>query len=635
MTFSFEVNFSSGKQSQSEEKHFDNERIGAARRISSCFSLIAVASKYGGVVYGGFARQVIVPIEYSSECEIKTFESKPISSYDTLLSNPKILESNINHINIWFDTQDDIDGFLGEMGYLLEFDPDMQTGRNPYGFEIKRMKFYIHSRYAEWVEVDLVKSETIPVNDFDVNRVFFKIVEGKWIPDCLLDGQDVSKLCLDILDKEASMLPEYLEYIATTPISIWQQQFEGIYRKYIQDGWRLRVNGNRITRNTNSLQFCYMMDELCHKALDCRIASQASPATGTESSTSSSSNKTEVPNELSQKDSIKPGGELTIEESAKRISFCFDLIKKASKYGGKVLGGFVRRVIVPLTCHVGSASDPYRIFQSNTVDQYEVILTKLEEPLNFRSVKIWFKSGAMMKAFLRTMVGKVEVIGQSNSAIYRDGPDTTRAEFYLNDDKSDWINVNLLKSERIPSSKVDVNSLTFKISGGSWSARSYYMNKSPTELISSILTKVATMLPSYREYLSACDTSMIETCLNKCFKDGWTLRIDGGCFPPQRKHEAYLKLKRLNPSSRAECPIGAIASPSNVTKPSPLKETSDACNESSSSSKSSSKAEDLSNKELTCPCCQQKVLLPNKPLKGLIDVEKLIQFMWNSSVNTP
>ena len=151
------------------------------------------------------------------------------------------------------------------MGEILEWDI-RQSGKNRFGFNVKRMKYYVHSRSTSWVEVDLVKSKNVPVYDFDVNRLMFMIVGGKWTPsDYLFDGQDMSRHFLNILERKATLLPDFCKYIVTTPASSWQEKFQAAcWRDHHR--WQLCVDG--INRKFYPVPFFDLLMELCQEEVE-------------------------------------------------------------------------------------------------------------------------------------------------------------------------------------------------------------------------------------------------------------------------------------------------------------------------------------------------------------------------------
>lgn len=280
--------------------------------ISSVFDLIAIASKYGGVVYGGFVRDIIVPLIKVNNNSSQVLSLQDLGNAPSLIETFKKNEALFQRLkewstnqdlysqsgsdqwprlptdlwfkdlDLWFKSRAEAEKFVTAMdGALTPNTPNNPESNSFYVWEAMRMKYWVKSTpsfglWKSWfVPVELICSETYPVNDFDVNCLAFTIVDNHWhstvmrpdssqgvfrnIGERLNDTEPKSyvnisaqtiSLVESIMKKEVTMLDSYMETMArftdyhyrhgTSP-SI--HPVNRIERRYIARGWTVKVPG--------------------------------------------------------------------------------------------------------------------------------------------------------------------------------------------------------------------------------------------------------------------------------------------------------------------------------------------------------------------------------------------------------
>lgn len=150
--------------------------------------IIERASKCNGKVYGGFVRDYLVPFLNNR----RTFKPKDI--------------------DMWFDCETNIDTFIKDLRNVYNVFNIFKFGPGQYGININRTILSVESN-GKSVDIDLVYSLELPVNDFNVNKLCYTCEKGVFIP-YNYDQEIVN----NILQKEAYMLPGYIKYlISDTP----------------------------------------------------------------------------------------------------------------------------------------------------------------------------------------------------------------------------------------------------------------------------------------------------------------------------------------------------------------------------------------------------------------------------------
>lgn len=127
--------------------------------LKAIFNMLILASDFGGHAYGGFVRDILVP---------------------RFLENKKESSLEFKDVDIWFHDQNQLFCFLNmvnESGpYRLEENDDVtsdiQNGCYPSSLTYGQ-QYVLYFCKIKVAYVDLVASQHLPVNDFDVNLLLF------------------------------------------------------------------------------------------------------------------------------------------------------------------------------------------------------------------------------------------------------------------------------------------------------------------------------------------------------------------------------------------------------------------------------------------------------------------------------
>lgn len=189
--------------------------------LESVFKCIKCACSFGGKVYGGFVRDIIVP----------------------KLENPDF-QGTFKDVDIWFTSQESADNFVDAMGSL--FVKSITIKDDAYTGCFSRSQYYLIYFGACLAWIDVIVSPTLPVNDFDVNEVTFTINENdEWKTD------SPRRLISQIKNKEAIMLKPYAKLMSealekSSNLNIFNPSFKSYYKNRIDriftsKGWKVYI----------------------------------------------------------------------------------------------------------------------------------------------------------------------------------------------------------------------------------------------------------------------------------------------------------------------------------------------------------------------------------------------------------
>lgn len=156
-------------------------------RVNRC---LEVAGKYGGRVFGGFVRNILIP---------KTFNQYIYGYKD---------------VDIWFQTNDAAEAFVVEMGVKLIKLDENPNHKSDISYPFTRQQYILKGtrdficmddNVVDGIIIDVIVSENLPVNDFNVNQLTYSPVEGYKS----FGKETTEKLMSAIIHKVADMLPTY------------------------------------------------------------------------------------------------------------------------------------------------------------------------------------------------------------------------------------------------------------------------------------------------------------------------------------------------------------------------------------------------------------------------------------------
>lgn len=178
-----------------------------------------VAGKYGGKVFGGFIRDVIVPRLKDPSCKV-----------------------NFKDVDLWFTSQSDADSFITEMKLMYVgrsyFGEHIKTFRpNPqlYSFDRTQYHLYMYGTCIAWF--DIIISKSFPVDDFDVNFLSgLYDSNGKQLQS--ENSIKKNELVDAINTKEMSILSSYVDRLLSMDGDGYVH-LNRINNRYIARGWTI------------------------------------------------------------------------------------------------------------------------------------------------------------------------------------------------------------------------------------------------------------------------------------------------------------------------------------------------------------------------------------------------------------
>lgn len=181
--------------------------------LSFYTDVLDIATQNDGKVFGGFVRDVIVPYLNNKET-----------------SKPKDMD-------LWFTCEECLIKFgsLMKLKYPSSKNYDYFYVKNcvSYGVNIKR--YHLRIEFEEqFMHLDLVLSDEIPVNDFKFNTLCYSYQDGVFVPFNYSE-----KKIQQILNKEAHMLPNYIPIIKSKIDNLGMRTIKRIQERYVNIGYKV------------------------------------------------------------------------------------------------------------------------------------------------------------------------------------------------------------------------------------------------------------------------------------------------------------------------------------------------------------------------------------------------------------
>ncbi len=196
-----------GKMSKFEERV-------VLQAVKDC---LKIATKHNGHVYGGFVRDVIVPKMVDPKCKV-----------------------GFKDLDIWFDDQVNANNFVTEMGDSFKEDNVIDGTAYPGGF--KRTQYWLIKDSVIMAFVDVVVSTELPVDDFDVNTLLFRVRNDEYV----CNGSFYDKQLIEqIKQKKAVMMESYMkkiENLRSEKLKIIADKFEARIDNLKNKGWTIISN---------------------------------------------------------------------------------------------------------------------------------------------------------------------------------------------------------------------------------------------------------------------------------------------------------------------------------------------------------------------------------------------------------
>lgn len=203
-----------------------------SRKTKIIDKVLSIAGNHNGKVFGGYVRDVIVP----------------------RLDNPTA-KVYFNDVDIWFTNQKDADLFIDNTRSCLTFldkrfdfdnsrpGSNIKPGMMHYTFGRVQYQLYKADKFISFF--DVVVSETIPVDDFDVNCLNYQYTDkGKIVRYCSnnTDTVVIEEIIQKIKNKTAFMLSSYVPKMYTkTSYGIIDYLYfvNRLNKKYLSRGWTI------------------------------------------------------------------------------------------------------------------------------------------------------------------------------------------------------------------------------------------------------------------------------------------------------------------------------------------------------------------------------------------------------------
>ena len=207
-------------------------KLEMAKILNAIEGCLRVAARFYGRVFGGYVRDVIVPLSNN-------------------LPDPVI---KFKDVDIWFPTQGCLDRFVAAMGNDLAMYKDLTC----YPFPAGKYKLCKDNKFVTYV--DLVIQDQIPVDDFHVNKLSY--IYDLEVPTVSsnhmgYDDQElsVSGLIRAIRNKEAIMLAVYSQkLISLLKHNVWgvNKHIQRLYHSYIEKGWKIYCPKQLLQKSSRS-----------------------------------------------------------------------------------------------------------------------------------------------------------------------------------------------------------------------------------------------------------------------------------------------------------------------------------------------------------------------------------------------
>lgn len=133
--------------------------------------LIKSAAQNNGVAFGGYVRDIVVPLKYL---------------------NKTLYRCDFKNLDLWFTSQDDVDKFVKECNLTVNI------GFGDSHYPIKKKSYFTEYNNGKGILVDIVVSDFYPVCDFSVNLLSYDgenvLVNKGYDVISYLASQELSKL---------------------------------------------------------------------------------------------------------------------------------------------------------------------------------------------------------------------------------------------------------------------------------------------------------------------------------------------------------------------------------------------------------------------------------------------------------
>lgn len=185
---------------------------------------VRCASEHNGCVFGGYVRDVVLPI-YLNKSDVKV----------------KIQDLKFKDIDFWFENDEDATAFITAMGPMLRSNPRHDTSNSSFEYPFVRKQFHVISDETVLFWIDVIISEELPVNDFEINKACFIVRDGKFVQkneDFLFSGR---------FNKEIVMYEDYIK-ILLSPKNVDRHgcnpYFNRVINRFLLQGYKIYIDND-------------------------------------------------------------------------------------------------------------------------------------------------------------------------------------------------------------------------------------------------------------------------------------------------------------------------------------------------------------------------------------------------------
>jgi hypothetical protein len=181
-------------------------------KVEVAKKILTIANIYDGEVYGGFVRDVIVPRMNDPNCD-----------------------ASFKDVDIWFKSEKQSLLFIQTLAYNFKIkngsflDKDLDYSKDSK-FSRRQYHIYSENQHKFLFHIDVITSEKLPVNDFNVNTITYKYTNNDF-EKCSGYSYDTRFITNKITVIFEDYNPEGIKY------------YERINRIFFSKGWTVRCYG--------------------------------------------------------------------------------------------------------------------------------------------------------------------------------------------------------------------------------------------------------------------------------------------------------------------------------------------------------------------------------------------------------
>lgn len=200
---------------------------------------VRCASDHNGCVFGGYVRDVILPI-YLNKSNVVI----------------KIQDLKFKNIDLWFKNDEDVNAFITEMGSMVQSNPRHNITEQSAEHPFTRERFHVIANETALFQINVIISEKLPVNDFEINKACFIVRDGKF--KCVNEFAFFG----NFRQKEIVMCKDYVKILLShknRDNSGYNPYFNRVINKFLLQGYKICLDIKF------SSPFCMIADE----TIDC------------------------------------------------------------------------------------------------------------------------------------------------------------------------------------------------------------------------------------------------------------------------------------------------------------------------------------------------------------------------------